>query len=268
MNLQIEEQVFTKEIILEKYLEFSSIHRTEDLPSEAEIKVLLENNCSCDYCGNSIFERNDFPNISVKYNSVECEECQSSRSRDIGDCALCEETLYYEDFEEYLDKQNGIDNETKEQRLENFFIHIGKSISEETGFKKGFYKVLDLPFYFGDIVTGFDGFIQFAIKFICGSKADKTETGEVCQECITKHNLKLKEKGLFYQMEEIINKIAANNYLEIPEPFRNILTISGLAKGIKCILSYYPGDKTEQEIIKIINTPLGRNYIIKPKSKK
>ncbi|MDR1938261.1 MAG: hypothetical protein LBQ73_07170 [Tannerellaceae bacterium] len=109
---------------------------------EEGIKRLIEHECECDYCGQSIFEIDDYPVISVGRDEVICEDCYDEHHRTV--CPLCEEHIDNDDMSEY------------------FFI--SKEISREVHKEMGMYKILRYPFYYGDCVTGFDDFFDSAIE--------------------------------------------------------------------------------------------------------
>ena len=44
----------------------SSPHRFDD----AQIQLIIEHDCECDHCGKSIFELDDFPDVSVERKEV------------------------------------------------------------------------------------------------------------------------------------------------------------------------------------------------------
>jgi hypothetical protein len=60
--------------------------------SDSDIDIIIENDCQCYYCGKSIFEMWDFPEVLEEEKEVLCEECYDEHYRDI--CPICED--YYE----------------------------------------------------------------------------------------------------------------------------------------------------------------------------
>lgn len=60
--------------------------------SDIQIDIIIKNNCQCGYCGKSIFEMQDFPEVLEDEKEVLCEECYDEHYRDT--CPICED--YYE----------------------------------------------------------------------------------------------------------------------------------------------------------------------------
>jgi hypothetical protein len=116
----------------------SSPHRFDD----AQIQLIIEHDCECDHCGKSIFELDDFPDVSVERKEVLCEECYDEEYRTT--CPICEESWEIDEMTDY------------------FFI--SKTNSKEVGKSPGIYKVLERPFYYGNCLTGFDAFFDDTIQ--------------------------------------------------------------------------------------------------------
>ena len=126
-----------------------------------DLKILIEKKCECYQCGKSIFEMYDFPNF--RDNEVWCEDCYEENFKTI--CAYCEDYYDLEDQGEH--------------------IYIADNIAKETGIGPGIFKVLSKPFFYGDIVFGFDGFFEGSLKKVVNINLDKykkVECGEHCQE--------------------------------------------------------------------------------------
>lgn len=60
--------------------------------SDSDVDIIIKNGCQCCYCGKSIFEMWDFPEVLEDEKEVLCEECFDEHYRDI--CPICED--YYE----------------------------------------------------------------------------------------------------------------------------------------------------------------------------
>jgi len=58
--------------------------------TDEEIEVIIENECKCNQCGESIFSLHDFPNIID--GNVYCEYCQEEMEKER--CVLCKK--YFE----------------------------------------------------------------------------------------------------------------------------------------------------------------------------
>ncbi len=145
--------------------------------SDEEIQFLIDNDCECTGCGKSIFEMDDFPWISIKDYALFCEECYSEKYRET--CPICEESYDIKDY------------------TSDHFV-INEEMARETKKKPGIYQILERPFYFGNIVTGFDGFFDSSIKLIvpirinefkkidCGEGCCEVDSGKICPECVAK----------------------------------------------------------------------------------
>lgn len=161
-----------KERILEHYEKgFSSS------PVEIEkenLQLLIKEDCECSRCAKSVFEMWDFPEF--RNDEVLCEECNDELYRSI--CPCCEESYDVEDESDY-------------------FV-INEELSKEIGKKAGVYKILSKPFFYGNIVSGFDGFFDSSIKLVaklnineykkidCGEDCEPVPSGIICQECVDK----------------------------------------------------------------------------------
>ncbi len=107
-----------------------------------QIKLMIKHDCSCDNCGESIFEMWDFPVVDTDKDELLCEECYNEEYLTV--CPVCEESCEKEDMTEY------------------FFIT--KDTSKTVRKPVGLYKILRYPFYYGDCVFGFDNFFDNAIE--------------------------------------------------------------------------------------------------------
>lgn len=70
--------------------------------NEKEIQLLIELDCECANCGESIFKLDDFPNIDVEKKEVLCEECYDQRYR--ASCVICEESYELSDLPDEFPK--------------------------------------------------------------------------------------------------------------------------------------------------------------------
>ena len=144
--------------------------------SKQEIDFIIERDCECDYCGTSIFELDDYPNIDIEDGELLCEECYRDMYYEY--CPVCEESKHEDYFSDH------------------FFI--SKSISKEVRKPHGLYKIVKRPFYFGNCVTGFDDFFDDAIEKISDIEINSTLNALyqrddcevlldcVCSECFDK----------------------------------------------------------------------------------
>lgn len=145
--------------------------------SDEEVQTLIENQCSCNYCGNNITDMYDFPEIFD--NEVMCEECY--KDNHMSYCPLCENSY---------DTKDG----------DSGHVLITKELAKDQGIKHGIYEVLKRPFFFGDILGGFHGFFDNTLKLVANIDIDEYEptvrshytkgdinSGFICPECISKH---------------------------------------------------------------------------------
>lgn len=149
-------------------------HDFDDL----EIDIIIQNKCKCCNCDKSIFELSDFPEVLEEEREVLCEECHSFEYR--ATCPSCENSYHKE-----------------EENSEHFFIT--KELSKETGLAIGLYKVLKYPFFWGNIVTGFESFFDDRIVKVSDFdivKAKQIEDknddgvmygGFICYDCFKKY---------------------------------------------------------------------------------
>ena len=112
--------------------------------SEEEIEIIIKSDCQCSNCGKSIFDMDDYP--IIREGEVYCEDCEIERF--FSTCPICSE--HYENYTEIEEERIIISKETVE--------------SERLEVKPGFYKVLSHPIYFGNCITGFEGFFDNAIQ--------------------------------------------------------------------------------------------------------
>ena len=132
-----------------------------------KLQLIIKHDCECDHCGKSIFELDDFPDVSVERNEVLCEDCYDEEYRTT--CPICEGSWEIDDMTDY------------------FFI--SKANSKEVRNPSGIYKILERPFYYGDCVTGFDTFFDGAIQKV--SDIDIEEVYSILHPQLYKENLTL-----------------------------------------------------------------------------
>jgi len=153
---------------------------------ENEIDFLIKNNCECSYCGKSLFEMDDFPELLVEDSELLCEECYSGEYRT--SCPICEES--------YDIKDGNTD-----------FIVINEEVASEVEKQPGIYKVLEKSFFLGNIFTGFEGFYDNALKLVVNIRINEFKKTECSNECC--------EVYPDFICPNCINKfIRKNNYLK------------------------------------------------------
>lgn len=131
--------------------------------SDKQVDIIIKEDCKCSYCGLSIFEMSDFPEVLEDKNEVLCEECFDNNYRDT--CPLCEE--YYE---------------IKDVKCEDFpkspFFYynpcneIGdkSSYSENYQHPSGVYEAIDYPVFIAACGGLGDTYINWEnVRLICTS---------------------------------------------------------------------------------------------------
>lgn len=172
----------TKQEIQDAYLKFSSINEAEP----DEIDFLIKKECECDQCGCNVLDQYDFPDISIENDELLCEECYKEKY--YSTCSVCED--HYDKPIEPIDHR--------------FFI--SENVAKELRIPIGIYQVKKFPFYFGDILSGFDSFFDDAIELVsttdiqkiktfrCGKNAQDVTTDYICPECFDKYTGKSRIK--------------------------------------------------------------------------
>lgn len=157
---------------------------------DEQVELIIKHNCNCDYCGESIFDMYDFPEVLTGKDELLCENCYDEYYRDV--CPVCEESYEKEEFSEY------------------FFIT--KETSKIAHKPVGMYRILAYPFFYGDCLSGFDAFFNDSIEKV--SSIDINEAYSIlhprnnkdilmdciCSECAEKYTRKdffIKTDSLF-----------------------------------------------------------------------
>ena len=79
--------------------EYSSSESMLEITDE-EIDFIIKHDCKCDYCSNSIFEMDDFPELIEQDDDLMCEDCYDEEYRMI--CPICESSYdIYDGESEY-----------------------------------------------------------------------------------------------------------------------------------------------------------------------
>lgn len=123
--------------------------------SDEELDVIIASDCRCDHCGKSIFDLNDFP--EVRDGEVICEDCYCEEYRTT--CPVCEEGY--------------------EKDAETDYFFITRNTTRDARKPVGLYKALERPFFYGDCVTGFDGFYEGAIEQVNDLDIDEYRAVEI-----------------------------------------------------------------------------------------
>ncbi len=143
-----------------------------------EIQFIIKHECECSRCGKSIFEMDDFPELLTDDDEIMCEECYDEHYREY--CPICENSYDTKDYEAY------------------HFV-ITEEVGAEIGKTPGIYKALTKPFFYGNIVTGFDAFFDHAIELVapirmnlfkkidCGDSCCEVSNDMICPECVEKY---------------------------------------------------------------------------------
>lgn len=75
--------------------------------SDEELDFIIENDCKCYSCGESVDEFNDFPELLIEENELLCEECYTEKHRKI--CPICENYYDIKDGESDYSVKNEYD---------------------------------------------------------------------------------------------------------------------------------------------------------------
>lgn len=148
--------------------------------TDSELDYIIENDCECSSCGNDIFEEYDAPNIID--NKLLCESCYHEQYYDT--CPICKDYFW------------------KPQTPQEDILIISEHVVKEYGLRlaPGFYQVLEYPYYYGNILTGFDDLFYHAIKLLrrCNINAimfalypvhgnEQVGAGSCCDSCYNKY---------------------------------------------------------------------------------
>ena len=146
--------------------------------SEDEIDFIIKQECQCSHCSEDIFDLDDFPKLLIEDDEIMCEQCYSEKYRDT--CSICEESYDTKDFT-------------------TDYIVISEEDSHETRKKPGIYKILSRPYFYGNILTGFEGIFDNSIELVvdikinafkkidCGDGCREVYSGDICPECISNY---------------------------------------------------------------------------------
>jgi len=133
-----------------------------------------EKETKCDYCHRALTnEEKESPREDSDGDPM-CESCYTEHYQET--CPICED---------YFDKAT---------RADDYFFAITKSIAD-TGIqynskpmRPGIYRAFEWPMYFGNCVTGFEGFFSGSIELIKEIPLDGYEfCEEICHECVEKY---------------------------------------------------------------------------------
>ena len=145
--------------------------------SNEDISMLISHDCECDSCGDSIFDMEDFPNVSQKHDFVLCEECYNEKYMET--CSICEENYDISDGNTDI-------------------IVINEELGKTLSYTPGIYKILEYPFFYGDMIFGFEGFYPNAIELVTpirineykkinvGKGFEEVSSGHICPDCINR----------------------------------------------------------------------------------
>lgn len=171
----IQEKVMEKSEILKHY-ENEFLSSPVNI-SDEDLEVLIKSECQCDYCSVHITDMYDFPEIFD--NEVMCEECYKEHNMSI--CPTCED---------YYDTKDG----------DSGFILVTKELSKDQKIPMGIYKVLKRPFFYGNILSGFESFFNNSLQLVANINIDEYESATttnykdgditsdfICPECVAKY---------------------------------------------------------------------------------
>lgn len=140
-----------------------------------ELETLVENECACSNCGESIFKLDDFPVIHE--GSIYCPDCE--REVFMQDCPVCEDLFW------------------KPEKPEDHYFFVSAKNGKALKMKPGLYRVSRFPYWTGCILSGFESFEQDNISLVramdiesilreIGLKKDVT-CDCVCPGCVGKY---------------------------------------------------------------------------------
>ena len=141
-----------------------------------EIKE-IETELNCYYCGDPLEGEDLESPFMDDDNEVMCYNCYSEHFEET--CPICEEHYYTKDF------------------CSDFFV-LAEELAKEVNKIPGIYHVKERPFFYGDVITGFDNFNDDAIELVlkikinvykktdCGDYCQEVGTGLICPDCINK----------------------------------------------------------------------------------
>lgn len=147
----------------------------DNQPDEKELAIILEQKCDCHQCGKSIFEMYDYPDFTEDDRML-CEDCYRDEYYD--NCNVCGDT--YE----------------KHETVEEHIFYINVETAKELRMKTGIYQVLQLPYFYGNIVTGFESFFDNAIQLSKEINIDEIQkfhrheepkSGLICYGCFVQY---------------------------------------------------------------------------------
>lgn len=135
----------------------------------------------CANCGNELDEEDLDYKETESSGSVICYSCWIQEN--MSTCMICED--HYENIEEVKD----------------YWIVVTEELAKDQNIEMGIYKVIEFPFYYGCLVTGFDGLYIEAVelrksidinsvkKKRCGKDCEEVTSGQICLECASKYTL-------------------------------------------------------------------------------
>lgn len=138
----------------------------------------------CCYCDNELEGEELESPYTNKEGEPICDDCHYEYFREV--CPICEDSY---------------DKPTTPE--ETFFVvskEAGEEYNELSGITPGIYSVLEYPFFFGDIVTGFNGLYGDSIKLIkeldinsmlrklCPGKMESVNADMICPDCASKYS--------------------------------------------------------------------------------
>lgn len=115
--------------------------------TDQDIERIIKADCSCSLCGQSIFEMDDFPETNEEDYDVLCSDCYDREFMQL--CEVCQE--FYEprhDTVHYL--------VFTPRQIDEFGLEV----------KPGIYRPKENPYYYGDVVFGFQGLFEENLELI------------------------------------------------------------------------------------------------------
>lgn len=123
--------------------------------TDKELDFIIEKECACDDCGESVEEFNDFPELLIEEDELLCEECYGQKYRVV--CPICENSYDIKDGEsDYSVKTE------EDARKENEVAGI---------------------YHFGNLLITIN--INYLKKIDCGENCCEVYSDDICTDCVS-----------------------------------------------------------------------------------
>ena len=185
---------------------------------ESEKTLMRKQDFCCESCGHDFrtyysdfYVVNDWNQDASEV--MLCRECYEDNYQTL--CVICEE-LY------------------DSPSLEDHNIFVNQGIAEENDLCVGIYQVISYPFFYGNILTGFEGLFVNALRLIKEIDISKArnliehpdhgkydyDSGNICECCVREWTV----------MPRLFYKIGVNEVFKSPDGLHEIITKKGIIK--------------------------------------